>query len=47
MITTDGGMEEEMACRVLERRKVLGTMAKGRKENIICREVKREIYEQQ
>ena len=45
MISTDGGMGEEVAHRVLEGRKVWGTMAKLWKENMISREVKRELYE--
>ena len=34
-----------MAHRVLEGRKVLGTLAKLWKENTISREVKRDLYE--
>ena len=45
MISTDGGMGEELAHRVLEGRKVWGTMAKLWKENMVSREVKRELYE--
>ena len=45
MISTDGGRGEEVAHRVLEGRKVWGTMAKLWKENMISREVKRELYE--
>ena len=45
MISTDGGMGEEVAHRVLEGRKVCGTMAKLWKENMISRGVKRELYE--
>ena len=43
MISTDGGMEEEVAHRVLEGRKVWRTMAKLFKQKIISREVKRVI----
>ena len=45
MISTDGGRREEVAHRVLEGRKVWGTMAKLWEENMISREVKRELYE--
>ena len=45
MISTDGGMGDEMAHRVLEARKVWGTMENLWKENIISIEVKRELYE--
>ena len=45
MISTDGGMREEVAHRVLEGRKVWGMMTRLRKENVISREVKRELYE--
>ena len=45
MISTDGGMGEELAHRVLEGRKVWGTMAKLWKENMISREVKRKLCE--
>ena len=38
-------MEEEVAHRVLGGRKVWGTMTKLWKENMISREVKRELYE--
>ena len=41
MIRTDGDMEEEVAHRVLEGRKVWETMAKLWRENMIFREVKR------
>ena len=41
MISTDGGMREETAHRVLEGRKICGTMAKLWKENMIYREEKR------
>ena len=41
----DGGMGEEVAHRVFEGRKKLGTMAKLWKENMISREIKREVYE--
>ena len=41
MICTDGDVEEEVAHRVLEGKKVWGTMAKLWKENMISREVKR------
>ena len=44
MISTDGGMGEEVAHMVLEERKVFGTMMLW-KENMISREVKRELYE--
>ena len=37
-------MGDEAAHRVLEGRKVWGTMAKLWKENMISREVKRELY---
>ena len=40
-----GGREEELAHRVLEGRKVWGAMTKFWKENMICREVKRELFE--
>ena len=43
MINTDGGMGEEVVHKVLEGRKVWGTMAKLWKENMISREVKREL----
>ena len=39
MINTDGGMGEEVADRVLEGRKVWGTMAKLWKKNAIFRAV--------
>ena len=42
MISSTG---EKVPHRVLEGRKVWGTMAKFRKENVISREVKRELYE--
>ena len=42
MITIDGGMGEEVAHRVLEGRKVGGTIAKLWKEKVISRGVKRE-----
>ena len=45
MISTDGCMGEEVAHRVLEGRKVLETMAKLWRENVISREVKRKLYE--
>ena len=45
MISTDGGMVEEVTHRVLEGRKVWGTKAKLWKENLISREVKRELYQ--
>ena len=45
MISTDGGMGEEVAHRVLKGRKVWETIAKLWKENIISRVVKRELYE--
>ena len=45
MISTDGAIGEELAHRVLEGRKVWGTLAKLWKENMICTEVKRELYE--
>ena len=45
MISTDGGMGEEVAHMVLVGRKVWGTMAKLWKETMISREVKRELYE--
>ena len=45
MISTDGGMGEEVADRVLEERKVWKTMENLWKENMISREVKRELYE--
>ena len=45
MISADGGMREEVAHRVVDGRKVWGTMAKLWKKNIISREVKRELYE--
>ena len=38
MISTNGGMGEEVAHRVLEGRKVLGMMAKLWKENLISKE---------
>ena len=44
MISTNSGIGEEVAHRVLEGRKVWGTMAKLWKENVISREVKRELY---
>ena len=44
-ISTDGGMEEEVAHTVAEGRMVWGTMAKLWKENMISREVKRELKE--
>ena len=37
MISTDGGMGEEVAHMVIEGRKVWGTMAKLWKENMISR----------
>ena len=40
MISTDGGMGEELAHRVLEGRKVRGMMTMLWKENMISREVK-------
>ena len=44
MISTDGGMREEVAHRVLQGRKVWGTMARLWKKNMISiREVKREL----
>ena len=43
-ISTDGGMEEEVAHTVAEGSMVWGTMAKLWKENMISREVKRELY---
>ena len=43
IISTDGGMEEEVAHRVLEGRKVWRTMAKLFKQKMISREVKRVI----
>ena len=46
MISTNSGMGGEgVAHRVLEGRKVWGTMARLWKENMIFREVKRELYE--
>ena len=45
MISMDGGMGEEVAYRVLEGRKVWGTMAELWKENMISREVKLGLYE--
>ena len=45
MISTDGGMREEVARRVLDGRKVWGTMAKLWNENMISRKLKREYYE--
>ena len=45
MICTDSGMVEEVSHMVLEGRKVWGVMAKLWKENMISREVKRELYE--
>ena len=45
MISTDGGMGEEVAHRLLEGRKVCGTMTALWKENMISIEVKRELYE--
>ena len=43
MMSTDGGMEEKVAHRILEGSKVLEAMAKLRRENMISREVKREL----
>ena len=43
MINTDGDMGEEVAYRVLEGRKVWGTMAKLWKENVISRGVKTRV----
>ena len=40
MISTDGGVGQEVAHRVFEGRKLWGTMAKLWKENAISREVK-------
>ena len=45
MIIADRDMGEEEAHRLLEGRKVWGKMVKLWKENVICREVKRELYE--
>ena len=45
MISTDGGMGEEVSHKVIERRKVVGTMAKLRKEEMISREIKQELWE--
>ena len=45
MISVDGCTDQEVAHKLLERRKVWGTMGKLWKENIISREVKRELYE--
>ena len=45
MISANGGIGEQVAHRVLEGRKVLGTIAKLWKENMISREVKQELYE--
>ena len=45
MISRDGSTGEKVPHGVLEGRKVWGTMAKFRKENVISREVKRELYE--
>ena len=45
MIITDCGMAEGVAHRVLEGRKVWGTMAKFWNENVISREEKGELYE--
>ena len=45
MIIADRDMGEEEAHRLLEGRKVWGKMVKLWKENVICREVKREFYE--
>ena len=45
MINTNGCMEEVGGHRVLEERKVWGTMAKLWRENMISRKVKRELYE--
>ena len=44
-ISTDSGMGEEVAHRVIEGRKVWGMTEKLLKENMISREVKRELYE--
>ena len=44
MISTDGGVGEEVAHRVFEGRKVWGTKAKLWKENVISRDVKRGLY---
>ena len=41
MISTDGGMGEEVAHRVREGREVWGSMAKLWKENMMPRQVKR------
>ena len=45
IISTDGGMGEDVAHMLLEGRKVLGTMAKRRKENLMSRELKRGLHE--
>ena len=45
MISTDGGMGEDVAHRVLEGRKVWEMMKNLWKENMISSEVKRELYE--
>ena len=44
MISTDSGMREEVDHRVLDGRKVLGTVTKWWK-NMISREVKRKLHE--
>ena len=44
MISTNGGMGEEVSHSVLEQRKVWGKLTKLYKENMISREVKRELY---
>ena len=45
MISADSGMGKEVAHKVLEERKDMGDEAKLWKENMISREVKRELYE--
>ena len=44
LISSVGGTGEEVAHKILEGRKVLGTMTKLWKGNMISREVKRELY---
>ena len=44
MISTDGGLGEKVSHRLLEGRKVWGKVAKLWKEDMISREVKRQLY---
>ena len=45
MISAGNGIEEEVAHRVLDGRKVWRTMGNFLEENIISREAKRELFE--